>query len=78
MWKSGFCETVSMNPGTAVFNNCAEIRNILPENKGNTMFTAMALHNKYDLDQLEDYDGKTIDALRITCLLYTSPSPRDS
>lgn len=62
----GFLRNCKYEPGTAVFNNCAEIRNILPENKGNTMFTAMALHNKYDLDQLEDYDGKTIDALRIT------------
>ena len=49
-----------------MFNNCREIRNILPENNGNTKFTAMALHNKYDIDKLEDYDGKTIDALRIT------------
>ena len=62
----GFLRNCKYEPGTAVFNNCAEIRNILPENKGNTMFTAMALHNKYDLEQLEDYDGKTIDALRIT------------
>ena len=26
----------------------------------------MALHNKYDIDKLEDYDGRTIDAIRVT------------
>lgn len=62
----GFLRNCEYAPDAAVFNNCAEIRNILPKDKGNTLFTAMALHNKYDLDKLEDYDGQTIDALRIT------------
>lgn len=62
----GFLRNCAYDKGTAVFNNCAQIRNILPENRGNTRFTAMALHNKYDISQLEDYDGSTIDALRIT------------
>ena len=62
----GFLRNCEYDKGTAVFNNCAQIRNILPENRGNTRFTAMALHNKYDISQLEDYDGSTIDALRIT------------
>lgn len=62
----GFLRNCTYSKDTAVFNNCREIQNILPENRGNTKFTAMALHNKYDIGQLEDYDGKTIDALRIT------------
>lgn len=62
----GFLRNCKYSEDAAVFNNCAEIKNVLPENKGNTMFTAMALHNKYDIGQLEDYDGQTIDALRIT------------
>lgn len=62
----GFLRNCEYDKDAAVFNNCAQIRNILPENRGNTKFTAMALHNKYDIDRLEDYDGSTIDALRIT------------
>ncbi len=62
----GFLRNCEFSPDAAVFNNCGEIQGILPKDKGNTMFTAMALHNKYDLDRLEDYDGRTIDALRIT------------
>lgn len=62
----GFLRNCDYNKDKAVFNNCHEIANIIPENRGKTMFTAMALHNKYDLEQLEDYDGQTIAALRIT------------
>lgn len=62
----GFLRNCTYSKEAAVFNNCREIQNILPENRGNTKFTAMALHNKYDISQLEDYDGQTIDALRIT------------
>ena len=62
----GFLRDGEYDRDTVVFRNCEEIRNVLPVNRGNTQFTAMALHNQYDLDQLEDYDGRTIDALRIT------------
>lgn len=62
----GFLRDCQYDQDATLFNNCEEIRNILPDNKGKTMFTAMALHNKYDIDKLEEYDGKTIDALRIT------------
>lgn len=62
----GFLRDCEYEPDKTLFNNCAEIANILPANKGNTKFTAMALHNKYSIDKLEPYDGKTIDAIRVT------------
>lgn len=62
----GFLRDSRYDEDIAVFNNCAEIARVLPGKKENTQFTAMALHNKYDIDKLEDYDGKTIDALRVT------------
>lgn len=62
----GFLRNCEYDENAAVFNNCSEIARVLPENRGNAKFTAMALHNKYDISKLEDYDGKTIDALRIT------------
>lgn len=62
----GFLRNCEYDKDKALFNNCAEIAPILPEKRGNVMFTAMALHNKYDIDKLEPYDGKTIDAIRVT------------
>ncbi len=62
----GFLRNCEYDCDKALFNNCAEIAPILPDKCGNTMFSAMALHNKYDIDKLEPYDGKTIDVLRVT------------
>ncbi len=62
----GFLRDCAYEPNRSLYNNCAEIARILPENCGNTKFTAMSLHNKYSIDKLEPYDGKTIDALRVT------------
>ncbi|MBP3476283.1 MAG: aldolase catalytic domain-containing protein [Lachnospiraceae bacterium] len=62
----GFLRDCEYEPDKSLFNNCAEIANILPENRGKTKFTAMSLHNKYSIDKLEPYDGKTIDAIRVT------------
>lgn len=62
----GFLRNCAYDRDKSLFNNCAEIAPVLPDKQGNTMFTAMALHNKYDISKLEPYDGKTIDALRVT------------
>lgn len=62
----GFLRNCEFDRNKALYNNCSEILPILPEKRGNTLFTAMALHNKYDIDKLEDYDGRTIDAIRVT------------
>lgn len=62
----GFLRDCEYTPDKSLYNNCAEIAKILPENRGRTQFTAMALHNKYSIDKLEPYDGKTIDAIRVT------------
>lgn len=62
----GFLRNCEYDSNRALFNNCSEIVPILPKKHGNTMFSAMALHNKYDINKLEPYDGKTIDILRVT------------
>lgn len=62
----GFLRDCDYEPNRTLYNNCAEIAQILPENRGKTKFTAMSLHNKYTLDKLEPYDGRTIDAVRVT------------
>lgn len=62
----GFLRDCEYDRDRTLFNNCGEMLPILPEKRGNTMFVAMALHNKYDVDKLEPYDGKTIDAVRVT------------
>ena len=62
----GFLRDCEYDRDKTLFNNCAEMIPILPEQHGNTMFTAMALHNTYNIDKLEPYDGNTIEAIRVT------------
>ena len=62
----GFLRDCQHDKNKVLFNNCSEIEAILPEKRGNALFTAMALHNKYDIMKLEPYDGKTVDAIRVT------------
>lgn len=62
----GFLRNDVYDKDKAVFNNCNQIAPILPKQRGNTKFTVMALHNKYDISRLEPFDGKTVDAMRVT------------
>ncbi len=62
----GFLRDCEYDKDRSLYNNCEEIAPILPGKRGNTVFTAMALHNKYSVEKLEPYDGKTIDAVRVT------------
>ena len=48
----GFLRDCEYDRDKSLFNNCRQMGPILPEKRGNTMFTAMALHNKYNVDHL--------------------------
>lgn len=64
----GFLRNCVYDKEHSLYNNCREMEAVLPspEKRGKTKFTAMALHNKYDITKLEPYDGQTIDAIRVT------------
>ena len=62
----GFLRDCEYDKNRTLYNNCKEMKPVLPTKKGNSIFTAMALHNKYTIDKLEPYDGTTIDAVRVT------------
>jgi 4-hydroxy 2-oxovalerate aldolase len=61
----GFLRNCTFDKNRALFNNVEEIKKIIPNNTTKTKFTAMALHNLYDVNKLEAYDG-TIEAIRVT------------
>lgn len=62
----GFLRDCQYDSDKTLFNSCAELAGVLPKQRKNAKFTVMALHNKYDINKLEPYDGKTIDAVRVT------------
>lgn len=61
----GFLRNCEYCKDKTLYNNIAELKQILPNSTGKTKFVAMALHNLYDIGKLEENDG-TIETLRVT------------
>lgn len=67
----GFLRNVDgYNPEITVCNHIEELNRLLPEQKGNTMFSAMAMRSNYDISKLSDYSGSGIEMIRITAHDY--------
>jgi 4-hydroxy 2-oxovalerate aldolase len=62
----GFLRNCIYDRNSTLFNNVEEIRAVLPKYRANTKYTAMALHNQYDLKKLGPNDGTTMAAIRVT------------
>lgn len=61
----GFLRNCEYSKDKTLFNNINQLKSVLPPKTGKTKFVAMALHNLYDINKLEENDG-TIDAIRVT------------
>ena len=67
----GFLRNVDgYNPDITVCNRIEELNRLLPENKGNTMFSGMAMRSNYDINKLSPYSGSGIEMIRITAHDY--------
>ena len=67
----GFLRNVeNYDSDITVCNYIEELNRLLPENKGNTMFAAMAMRSNYDISKLSPYSGKGIELIRITAHDY--------
>lgn len=67
----GFLRNVDCyNPDITVCNHIEELNNLLPQNTGDTIFSAMAMRSNYDINKLSDYSGKGIEMIRITAHDY--------
>lgn len=63
--EAGFLRNCTYDPNYTVFNSIREVKKILPSNHDKTKFVVMALHNQYDIRNLEECDG-TVEAVRVT------------
>ena len=61
----GFLRNCEYDKDKTLFNSIEELKRILPEDRKNSKIVAMALHNMYDIDKLEENRG-VIDAIRVT------------
>lgn len=58
------------NPDITVCNRIEELNRLLPENHGNTVYSAMAMRSNYDISKLSPYNGNGIEMIRITAHDY--------
>lgn len=60
----GFLQDDGFGPGKTVFNNSVDAEKFIPKNKRNTMFTVLADFSRYSIENLDQYTGKSFDAVR--------------
>lgn len=67
----GFLRNVEeYNADITVCSRIEELNRLLPENRGKTMFSAMAMQSNYDISRLSPYSGNGIEMIRITAHDY--------
>lgn len=67
----GFLRNVDgYNHDITVCNTIEELNKLLPEDRGNSMFSAMAMRSNYDINKLTPYSGHGIEMIRITAHDY--------
>ena len=60
----GFLQDEGMGEGKTVYKNAGEAKKFIPKEKGNTIFAALADYSRYSIENLEENDGTSIDAVR--------------
>lgn len=67
--ECGFLKNVDYIPGSNCFQTVEQIRSYIPNKKPGIIYVALMDYGRYDLDYLSDYDGTSIDGIRI-CFKY--------
>lgn len=62
----GFLEDHEYDKDRSFFNDVDQIVNVLPTDRGNSQYVAMTRFGHLDIDHLKEYDGRSIDGIRIT------------
>ena len=58
------------NPDLSVCNSIEELNRLLPDDKGNAMFSGMAMRSDYNIEKLSPYSGNGIEMIRVTAHDY--------
>lgn len=64
--ECGFLEDGEYNADDSVFQTVEQIAGFLPRNRKRSIYVAMACYGEYDISQLSDYDGSSIDGIRVS------------
>lgn len=62
--ECGFLKDTPHQNGNTVFNNAGQLRAFLPEDRKQASYVCLADYSRYTIDNLEPYDGSSIDGVR--------------
>lgn len=60
----GFLQDDGFGEGKTVFNNSSDVEEFIPNDRGNSLFTVLADYSRYTISNLDDYTGRSFDAVR--------------
>lgn len=60
----GFFQNEGFGDGKTVFLNSADAKKFVPRNKNGVLFTVLADCSRYSMDNLDECDGTSVDAIR--------------
>lgn len=63
--ECGFLKNMPHNPDSTIFQYVEEIEPYLQNKKEGTLYVALVDYGRYDLKYLSNYNGKSIDGIRI-------------
>jgi 4-hydroxy 2-oxovalerate aldolase len=58
-------QTRKHEKGRTIYNTLSEISEVLPTNRGNKMFVVMINFGEYNVEDIPDYDGSSINGIRV-------------
>ena len=64
--ETGFLQDEEYSINSSIYNTVEQIKHFLPADHKKSMYVAMACYGEYSLEQLSDYDGTSIDGIRVT------------
>lgn len=62
--ECGFLKDEPHQTGSTIFNNAAQLRSFLPEDRRQASYVCLADYSRYTIDNLEPCDGTSIDGVR--------------
>lgn len=60
----GFLQNTGLVDGGTVYKNTEETLKYIPDNKGESKIAVLADYSRYDIENLDVYDGKSVDIVR--------------
>ena len=62
--EMGFLQDDGFGEGKTVFKNGKDAERFVPEKRNGTLFTVLADYSRYSIENLDEYTGKSFDAVR--------------